>query len=142
MLTISKLLLKPTQENEAAIGGLAYIMNVIMVYKWQEKTYSFDDETRPDFENKVLLLYTSILEYEAKLLVHLYRKPLEGWAKSVFGADDWKSHTEQIKRHDTNCREVTNAIAIHRTRQWQVEERDWYSKLLQQPREAQQQHHL
>ncbi|MCJ1247609.1 hypothetical protein MMC30_004824 [Trapelia coarctata] len=129
------LLLNPTQENEAAIKGLDYIANLIVVYRWQEKNYLHASDASSDFMNFAKPLYTRILEYEATLLVHIQQKPLIHWAKDVFGANDWTGRVTSIQLLDANCRSVTNAIAGVRAIEWRNEEREWQNNLLQQPRQ-------
>lgn len=133
-LTIRKLLLKPTEENEAAIKGLNCIANLIVVYRWQEKLY-LHDNAASEFRDLAKPLYTKILEYEATLLVHIQQKPLKQWTKDVFGFNDWTSHVASIQLLDANCRDVTNSIASVRAKEWRDEERKWQDKLLQQPRQ-------
>jgi len=140
-----KLLLNPTLENEAAIKGLDYIANLIVVYRWQEKTYlhnNHNDNASSDFMNLAKPLYTKILEYEATLLVHIQQKPLKQWAKDVFGANDWTGRVTSIQLLDAKCREVTNAIAGVRAKDWRNEEREWQNKLLQQPRQDEESHNI
>ena len=80
-LIVAQLLLNPTQENEAAIKGLDYIANLIIAYRWQEKSY----QQVSDFAGSVVHLYTAILEYDATLLVHTRRNPPKRWLKNVTG---------------------------------------------------------
>ena len=134
LLLTTKLLLNPTQENEAAIKGLDYIANLIVVYRWQEKTYLRDDEAASEFKDLVKPLYIKVLEYEANLLIHMKQRPLKRWAKDIFQAGDWSNHVATIQLLDDNCKNVTNAIAGVLTEKWRYEEREWRNKLLQQPR--------
>lgn len=66
------------------------------------------------------------------LLVHMHRNPPKRWAKNVFQSGDWSSRITSIQQSDTNCRDVTNAIAANRASHWRGEEREWQEKLLQQ----------
>ena len=127
-LTISKLLLNPSQEAEAAVAGLDQITNLMLVYKWKEKSF-FEIE---DFKDLATRLYTAILEYQALLLDHIHRNPVKKWAKDVFGAGEWAKRLEAINQHDAHCRDVTATIEATRTREWRHEERLWYDKLLQE----------
>ncbi|MCJ1276426.1 hypothetical protein MMC21_004231 [Puttea exsequens] len=136
------LLLKPTEENEAAMMGLDYIANLLVVYRWQEKIYLHDDDAGSDFKDSAVQLYTAILEYEATLLIRVHRNSLERWGKDVFQAGTWSSRVISIRLHDERCRDVTNAIAYVRTVEWRDEERKWHDKLLQQPRQDQERRHM
>ena len=127
-LTMLKLLLNSSQEAEAAIAGLDQITNLMMVYKWKEKSF-FEAK---DFKHLATRLYTAIIEYQALLLDHTHRNPIKKWAKDVFSAGDWADRLKAINQHDARCREVTDAIEAVRTKEWRYEERSWQDRLLQQ----------
>ncbi|MCJ1384636.1 hypothetical protein MMC17_007754, partial [Xylographa soralifera] len=136
------LLLSPTEENEAAIKGLDYIANLMIVYQWKEKIYLRDGDAVSDFKDQATRLYTMILEYAATLLVHMHQNPPKRWVRDVFQAGDWSLRLKSIQERDSSCRDVTNAIAAVRAKQWQDEERRWYEKLLQQPRQDEERRHI
>jgi len=52
VLTIAKLVLNPSQENEAAIKGLDRVTNIISVHKWLEKNYLQDPDATSDLEDR------------------------------------------------------------------------------------------
>ncbi|MCJ1432221.1 hypothetical protein MMC27_001577 [Xylographa pallens] len=136
------LLLSPTEENEAAIKGLDYVTNLMIVYEWKEKIYLHDGDAVLEFKDQATRLYTMILDYAATLLVHMHQYPPKRWARDVFQAGDWDSRIKSIQERDTSCRDVTDAIAAVRAKQWQNEERRWYEKLLQQPRQDEERSHI
>ncbi|MCJ1315728.1 hypothetical protein MMC15_001048 [Xylographa vitiligo] len=136
------LLLSPTEENEAAIEGLDYITNLMTVYEWKEKIYLRDGDTVSEFKDQATRIYTMILEYAATLLVHKYQNSPRRWARDVFQAGDWSLRINTIRKCDKDCRDVTDAITAVRARQWQNEERRWYEKLLQQPRQDEERRHI
>ncbi|MCJ1284122.1 hypothetical protein MMC26_003453 [Xylographa opegraphella] len=136
------LLLSPTEEDAAAIKGVDYITNLMMVYEWKQNIYLHDGEAVSDFKVQTVRLYTMILEYAATLLVHKHQNPSKRWVRDVFQAGDWSSRIESIQERDTSCRDVTDAIAALRAKQWQDEERRWYEKLLQQPRQDEERRHI
>lgn len=121
---------------------LMLISKSTTVYRWQDKIYLSDDHTSTDYKELTVGLYTSILRYEATLLVHLRNGSLKRWANNVFSAGDWSDLTKQIQQKDTNCRDVAKAIANHRTKEWREEERTWRDELLQWPRQEKEQSHL
>ena len=134
-----KLLLNPSLENEAAIRGLDYIANLMIVYRWQEKAYLGDDDhdAVSDFQDSTKRLYSKILEFEATLLVYMHRNLSERWVRGVIKADDWTSRLEHIKLCEAQCRNVTNAIDGVQVKNWRrVEEQKWQERLIQQPRKA------
>ena len=114
--------------------GLSYVINLIMVYRWQEKIYLNDAEASPDFERLVRPLYTEILEYIARLLVHHKRSTSERWAKDAFSLGSWSDQVESIRALDVKCKDVTNVIAVARARDWRNKERTWQERLIRQPR--------
>ena len=127
-LTNLKLLLNPSQEAEAAIAGLDQITNLMLVYKWKEKSF-FEVE---DFRGLATRLYIAILEYQALLLDHIHRNPIKKWAKDVFGAGEWTERLKAINQHDAHCKKLTDAIDANETKEWRHEERSRHERLLQQ----------
>ena len=103
----------------------------MIVYRWQEKSYM----QVSDFKDLAIRLYIAILEYEATLLLHVHQNPPKRWARDVFQAGDWSSRMTSIQQRDTNCRDVTNAIATTRAEEWRDEEREWQDQLLRQLRQ-------
>ena len=129
-----KLFLNSAEEHDSAMKGLSYVINLIMVYRWQEKIYLNDAEASPDFERLVRPLYTEILEYIARLLVHHKRSTSERWAKDAFSLGSWSDQVESIRALDVKCKDVTNVIAVARARDWRNKERTWQERLIRQPR--------
>ena len=122
--------------------GLDYIANILVVYRWQEKTYLQNDAAGSDFKKLAIQVYTAILEYEATLLVHVHQNSLEQWSKDVFQGGAWSSRITSIQLHDANCKEVTNAIDGVRAKEWRDEEGKWHDRLLQQPRQNEERRHI
>ena len=114
----------------------------MIVYEWKEKIYLRDGDAVSDFKDQATRLFTMILDYAATLLVHMHQNPPKRWARDVFRAGDWNSRIESIQERDTSCRDVTDAVAAVRAKQWQDEERRWYEKLLQQPRQDEERRHI
>ncbi|KAL8724506.1 MAG: hypothetical protein Q9181_006794 [Wetmoreana brouardii] len=137
------LLLNPTQEHEAAQKGLEYIINLMAVYEWQEKTYlRADDAALSNLRSRVIRLYSMILDYEATLLIYQYERSTRRWTKSVFNAGDWSSRVQDIRTHEANCKALTNVISEARTERWREEERQWQYELLRQPRQEEERRHI
>ena len=115
--------------------GLDYVTNLLIVYKWQEKTYLQDIDAGPAFKGPAIRLYTRILEYEATLLIHIHQNAPKQWARDIFQAGDWSDRMASIQQCDVNCQKVTNAIDSLRAKEWREEERNWQNELLQLPRQ-------
>ena len=64
------------------------------------------------------------------------------WVRNVFQAGDWASQVKDMKSYDADCRVVTNAIQAVRTNKWREEERMWQDKLLQMPRQDEENRHI
>ena len=142
VLTIAKLLLNPSQENEAAIKGLDRITNIISVYKWQEQNYLQDSNATSDLEDSVVQLYTLVLEYEATLLMHKSKNLSRRWANNVFKAGTWLDLLTRVQDQDHNCQNIAQAFANARAKAWREEERKWQRELLRQPRQEEEKNHL
>lgn len=138
----AKLLLNPSQEDEAAKKGLDYIVVLMAVYEWQEKTYLHYDRSPPDLKTLVIRLYTLILEFKASLLIHFRKSALKQYAQAVFHAGDWSGRVKDIQELDAHCRAMTNAVADARTVEWRSEEREWQHALLQQPRQEEEDRYI
>ncbi|KAL8710674.1 MAG: hypothetical protein Q9225_007244 [Loekoesia sp. 1 TL-2023] len=136
------LLLNPSQEDEAAKKGLDYIVVLMAVYEWQEKTYLHHDRSSPDLKTLVIRLYTLILEFEATLLIYFRKNALKQYAQAVFHAGGWSGQIKDIQELDGHCRAITNAIADAWTVEWRSEEREWQYALLQQPRQEEEDRHI
>ena len=105
------------------------------VYARQDQYLLPTVEDESAYKESVLPLYTSILEYEANLLLHLHRTPVKDWASSVFNTGDWTKHAKRIQELESRCRDITNVIARNEDRQWQ-------SEMLQQPRREEENRNL
>lgn len=142
VLTVAKLVLSPSQENEAAIKGLDRITNIISVYKWLEKNYLQDPDATSDLEDPVMYLYTLILEYEATLLIYKGKNSSRRWANDVFKAGTWQGLLTRVQEQDNNCQNIAQAFANARAKDWREEERKWQRELLRQPRHEEEKRHL
>ncbi|KAL8696786.1 MAG: hypothetical protein Q9201_007476, partial [Fulgogasparrea decipioides] len=137
------LLLNPTQEHEAAQEGLEYIINLMDVYELQEKTYlRADDAALSSLRSGIIRLYSMIMDYEATLLVYLHELSAKRWTKSVFNAGVWSNRVQDIRKHETNCKAMTNAIAEARTESRREGERQWQDELRQKDRKEEEQRHM
>jgi len=135
--TVLPLFTNSTTENDAAIEGLNYITILLSEYKWKQRIYlSEGGDASQDFIARARKLYTSILEYEALLCVHLRHPALKRFQRNLLKAGDWKDRLNSLKQLDSACRKVTEVIEASRAYQWQTEEQEWQQKLLDQPRKA------
>ena len=146
MLYVSKMIrrqlfLNASQESEAAQKGLEYVVSLMAVYEWHEKTYLVE-ESMSNLRKQVVDLYVLLLEYQTKLLVHMHKRAPAQWAGAVFNTGEWISRTKDIEEHDTQCKALINAIANARTVEWRNEERMWQEQLLQQPRRDEENRHI
>ena len=105
------------------------------VYGRQEQSSLATTGDEPEYEESIVSLYASILEYEATLLVHLHQSPAKVWAKCVFHAGDWTKRAKYIQELDGRCRDIANVIARDEDRRWQGE-------ILQQPRREEENRNL
>ncbi|KAL9581837.1 MAG: hypothetical protein Q9212_003659 [Teloschistes hypoglaucus] len=128
-------------EREAAQKGLDYVVVLMEVYQWHEKSYILRDEL-PDLERRIVRLYLLLLEYQATLLINLHKKAPAQWAKAVFESGNWSSRVNDIQGQDAHCKDLINAVAGTRTIDWRDEERRWQHELLQQPRQQEENRHI
>lgn len=128
------MLLNPTQENDASIEGVTYIVNLMARYRWKEKTY-IDEDGDPDVITQIKNLYVKIIDFQANLLIHKHHSFSRRWARDVFKAGDWETRVAKLKELDCECKRLTDEIADFRFRSWQDSERKWQKDLLQQNRD-------
>ncbi|KAL8688257.1 MAG: hypothetical protein Q9218_005787 [Villophora microphyllina] len=128
-------------ESEAAEKGLEYVVVLMEVYEWHEKTYLLHNAL-PDLQRLMIRLYVLLLEYQALLLVNLHKRAPAQWARAVFNSGDWSTRVKDIQSQDAHCRDLTNAIDGKRTVEWRDEERRWQRELLQQPRQDEENRHI
>ena len=132
-----KLLLSPTEENEAAIKGLSDIANLMLIYRWKEIRYLRHDNVpaSSDFKSQTQPLYTKMLEYEARLVVHRHKASLKRFVSDVFQHGRWTDLIKTIRDLDEKCTKVTDAISVVQARSQVNKTQKWQDKLLQQPRQ-------
>lgn len=118
-----------------------YIVNLMARYVWKEKVY-LNEDAASDFTRLVKPLYTQIIDYQATLLVHMYRNPPRRWVKNVFKAGDWENRIKRIKELDFECEQLTGDIDIGRAQQWREDERQWQQGLLRQHRNEKEKENL
>ena len=119
-----QLLINPTEETQSNIDGLEYIATLIFCYTVQERIYlqqvsptslSADVlELRSAYRAKLLKIYTLILEYEARSIVHLTRSRIQRATLDTFKVNDWKSLLSKIKDSDLTCSRLSHALESER----------------------------
>jgi len=113
-------LINPTEETQSNIDGLEYIATLIFCYTVKERIYlrqtsptglSADVlELQAGYRTALLKIYTLILEYEARSVVHLTRSRLQRAALDTFKVNDWKALLSKIRESDLTCDHLSHAL--------------------------------
>ena len=90
------------------VQGLEKLASLIRLYRMREAIYinkqqSDVSKRHTDFENAVIKLYYRILEFQARLISHLWKGPMTRLARNTVKADDWKGLLDQIDKRNAEC---------------------------------------
>ena len=96
---------RETEQNDAMVQELEKLASLILLYRMREAIYinkqqSDIFERHTDFENAVIKLYYRILEFQARLISHLWKGPMTRLARNTVRADDWKGLPDQINEKE------------------------------------------
>ena len=88
--------------------GLKEIALLLDLYKFKVSLYV---DKRPDdesgrnlsFENAVIKVYIHILEFQARVVSHLWKGSLRQVARNTVKAEDWQGRLDEIKKANAEC---------------------------------------
>lgn len=119
--TLLQLLLNPISQRDEATDGFESIPFIVRRYQVIERLrrpnagnitrkQADTDALVTDLENKMVQLYSKVLEYEMRLM----RQSSHMWAlrygRDVFKADEWKNLLSQIQELDSICSRVAGEL--------------------------------
>ena len=119
--------------------GLEKIASLLKLYKLRVSLYvdkqPNDASARNlSFENAVIKVYTHILEFQARVVSHLWKGSFQQVARNTVKADDWQGKLDDIERADAECLLFTNLLdkeKADRTREHQYIHLEQQMKLQQ-----------
>jgi hypothetical protein len=114
-LTRCKLLLNPKKQYDDVSAGLLEIPLIIRRYDVLEKVYrSYEHipHLKESFEEKVIKLYSCILQNQARAVCQWSRNALHQYGHDVFvfQADGWSKLFKEIKDLDSGCKEIAQTM--------------------------------
>ena len=91
-------------------------------------------QTLPDFESAVIQLYSSILEYQARILCHLSKKSVTRAFQGIVKPSQWNDLMKEIDKRDKECLGIKNVIRELGEQEWEEEQTSLFqqSTLLQE----------
>lgn len=115
------LLLNPISQRDEATQGFESIPFIVHRYQVIERLRrpnagriarrQADTETLvTDLENKMVQLYSKILEYQIRLMRQSFHNGALRYGLDVFKVDDWKSMLSQMKELDFECSRLAREI--------------------------------
>ncbi|KAJ5724453.1 hypothetical protein N7493_006181 [Penicillium malachiteum] len=124
------LVLSGTEQNAAALQGLAQISPIITRYAKVEEIYIEQRrenqavDLNKDFRLQVVNLYTSILVYQGAIIAHSKRSRLSQYARAIPRIDDWNKLLQDIVDLDADCRKFTQIFDFEEqtARHWELKE--------------------
>ncbi|KAJ5642154.1 hypothetical protein N7490_006154 [Penicillium lividum] len=127
---ILQLVLSGTEQNAAALQGLAQISPIITRYAKVEEIYIEQRrenqaiDLNKDFRTQVVNLYTNILVYQGTIISHNKRNRLVRYARAIPKVDDWNKLLQDIVNLDAECRNFTQIFDFEEqtTRHWELKE--------------------
>ena len=95
--------------------GLEKIASLLKLYKLRVSLYvdkqPNDASARNlSFENAVIKVYTHILEFQARVVSHLWKGSFQQVARNTVKADDWQGKLDGIEKADAECLLFTNLL--------------------------------
>ena len=95
--------------------GLEKIASLLKLYKLRVTLYV--DKQPNDvsgrnlsFENAVIKVYIHILEFQARVVSHLWKGSVRRVARNTVKADDWQGRLDDIEKADAECLLFTNLL--------------------------------
>ena len=119
--------------------GLEKIASLLKLYKLRVSLYV---EKQPNdasarnlsFENAVIKVYIHILEFQARVVSHLWKGSFQQVARNTVKAEDWQGKLDDIEKADAECLLFTNLLDKEkddRTREQQYMQLEQQTKLQQ-----------
>ena len=95
--------------------GLEKIASLLKLYKLRVSLYvdkqPNDASARNlSFENAVIKVYIHILEFQARVVSHLWKGSFQQVARNTVKADDWQGKLDDIEKSDAECLLFTNFL--------------------------------
>ena len=119
--------------------GLEKIASLLKLYKLRVSLYV--DKQPNDvsgrnlsFENAVINVYLHILEFQARVVSHLWKGSFRQVARNTVKAEDWQGRLDEIEKADAECLLFTNLLDKEkddRTREQQYRQSEQQTKVQQ-----------
>ena len=95
--------------------GLEKIASLLKLYKLRVSLYvdkqPNDASARNlSFENAVIKVYIHILEFQARVVSHLWKGSFQQVGRNTVKADDWQGKLDDLERSDAECLLFTNLL--------------------------------
>lgn len=84
------------------IEGVVYISYLLPLCSYREEVY-LGNMTHPHFTKSFEDLYTSIFDYQIRLICHLRKKPIKRGALNAIASNKWTALLDVIKSLDNKC---------------------------------------
>ena len=119
--------------------GLEEIALLLELYKLKVSLYvdkRLNDKLGRNlsFENAVIKVYIHILEFQARVVSHLWKGSLRQVARNTVKAEDWQGRLDEIKKANAECDLFTNLLEKEkedRTREQQYVQSEQQTKVQQ-----------
>lgn len=87
------------------LEGFNTLSNTQIFWKACEETYltSSSSQVYHTLKGPLEELYSSIIEYQARIICHITKLPVSRFSKWVTGSDDWTEMMQRIQKLDQNC---------------------------------------
>lgn len=119
------------------IQGLEKIASLLKLYKLRVSLYV---DKRPNdvlgrnlsFENAVINVYVNILEFQARVVSHLWKGSFRQVARNTVKAEDWQKRLDDIEKADAECLLFANLLDKEkddRTREQQYRQLEQQTKV-------------
>jgi N-terminal domain of NWD NACHT-NTPase len=115
----------PSKQRAAQSKGLSDVADLIQHYSTVEKVYrgkraadTIDQDFKDDFEDKLTMLYSQILEYQAQTICQISRNVL---LQSFSLPSTWESLLAEIKNSDAVCKQKMGLLSDFRINEVRIE---------------------
>ena len=101
------------------LEGFNAICHVQMYWKVSEEIYFDDsaDSIRQTISPSLVLLYSAIIVYQARVVCHLSKGQLHRAWEKITSANGWKSKSAEVNSLNENCKELIDPLKEKRLRQ-------------------------
>ena len=95
--------------------GLEKIASLLKLYKLRVSLYVDKQPNNVSarnlsFENAVIKVYIHILEFQARVVSHLWKGSFQQVARNSVKAEDWQGKVKDIENADAECLLFTNLL--------------------------------